>query len=241
MRFNIITLFPDMVESILEFGVIGRALKNKHAELGLLNPRKFADNRHKNIDDRPFGGGPGMVIQYDPLFRAMQALEAEEGGIEELIFLSPQGEQFDHDMAKQFATKDNVTLLCGRYEGVDQRFIDRHVDREISIGDYVLSGGELAACVMIDAIVRLIPGVLGHEQSSATDSFMNGRLGCPQYTRSDILGQSGVPDVLLSGDHDAIEKWRVDQSEEITRQKRPDLLAGTSEHERNVVSSDNNE
>ena len=239
MRFNIITLFPEMIEQVLSYGVIGRACKKGLIEVVSYNPRDYAEDKHRTVDDKPFGGGPGMVMMYDPLFRLVQDLQ-DNGPFDGLDFLTPHGHKFDQGMAKAMSKRQVITLLCGRYEGIDQRFVDQCVDREISIGDFVLSGGELPACMVVDAVARLLPGVLGDDASSASDSFMQSRLGYPQYTRSEILGQSGVPDVLLSGHHQHIESWRAQEAERITRQKRPDLLAGTSGREKDDPCSDKN-
>ncbi|VAW46384.1 tRNA (guanine(37)-N(1))-methyltransferase [hydrothermal vent metagenome] len=228
MKLNIITLFPAMVKDALSFGVIGKAIEHGLLTLNCVNPRDFAANKHNRVDDKPFGGGPGMVMMYDPMQRAMESVK-QQGNMGEVVFLSPQGKQLDQSLCNELATKSCLTLVCGRYEGIDQRFVDEYVDQEISIGDYVISGGEIAACVVIDAIGRQIKGVLGDDESAMTDSFMNGLLGIPQYTRSDLLGQSGVPEVLLSGHHQAISAWREQQATAITKLKRPDLLAGTSE------------
>ncbi len=228
MEINVITLFPQMVEQTLSYGVIGKAIEAGLLKLNCFNPRDFAENKHNRVDDKPFGGGAGMVMMYDPLVRTLEhiATKTEVGTV---VFLSPQGHQLQQAHCNDWAKWSHITLVCGRYEGVDQRFIDEHVDIEISIGDYVISGGEMAACVVIDAMARQQKGVLGSDESADTDSFMNGRLGYPQYTRSEILGQSGVPSVLLSGHHEAIQKWRDVQSLEITKRRRPDLLEGTSE------------
>lgn len=228
MEINVITLFPEMVEQTLSYGVIGKAIESGLIQLNCFNPRDFADNKHNRVDDKPFGGGPGMVMMYDPLIRVVEHIK-EHYKLGQVVFLSPQGRPMQQADCNQWAKQQQITFLCGRYEGVDQRFIDRHVDVEISIGDYVISGGEMAACVAIDALSRQIDGVLGSGDSAETDSFMNGLLGYPQYTRSEKLGQSGVPDVLLSGHHQDIEKWRADQSLKLTKRRRPDLLEGTSE------------
>ncbi len=230
MRFNVITLFPDMVHNALSFGVIGKAIEAGLLEINCVNPRDYAANKHNRVDDKPFGGGAGMVMMYDPLSRAVEAIRSQGGGAH-VVFMSPQGQQLKQSHCNQWAGKAEMTLVCGRYEGIDQRFIDQYVDQEISIGDYVISGGEMAACVVIDAVARQLDGVLGDDESAATDSFMNGQLGVPQYTRSEMLGQSGVPDVLLSGHHQAIEAWRKQQAAEQTHIRRPDLMAGTSESE----------
>lgn len=239
MRFNIITLFPQMIEQVLSYGVIGRAWKKGLIEVVSYNPRDYTEDRHNTVDDKPFGGGPGMVMMYDPLFRAVEHIRSEST-CEGLDFLTPHGQTFDQNMAGEMAKRSVITLLCGRYEGVDQRFVDQCVDREISIGDFVVSGGELPACMVIDAVARLLPGVLGDDASSSSDSFMQSRLGYPQYTRSEILGQSGVPDVLLSGHHERIQRWREQEAERTTRQKRPDLLAGTSGRKNTDPCSDKN-
>ena len=228
MEINVITLFPEMVEQTLGYGVIGKAIEGGLIQLNCFNPRDFADNKHNRVDDKPFGGGPGMVMMYDPLIRVVEHIK-KHYKLGQVVFLSPQGRPMQQADCNQWAKQQQITFLCGRYEGVDQRFIDRHVDVEISIGDYVISGGEMAACVAIDALSRQIDGVLGSGDSAETDSFMNGLLGYPQYTRSEKLGQSGVPDVLLSGHHQDIEKWRADQSLKLTKRRRPDLLEGTSE------------
>lgn len=226
MRLNVITLFPDMVTQALSFGVIGRAIKQGLMTVHTFNPRDFAENKHNTVDDKPFGGGAGMVMMYDPLLRTWQAIQASgQAGL--LYYLSPQGQVVKQSLCNEWAKTDAMTLLCGRYDGIDQRFIDEHVSGELSIGDYVISGGELAACVVIDAIGRQIKGVLGDEDSAKTDSFMTAELAAPQYTRSEILGQSGVPEVLLSGNHQAIAAWRAEQAVKVTKQKRPDLV-GTS-------------
>lgn len=228
MHFNVITLFPDMVKDVLSYGVIGKALESGLLTLQCFNPRDYADNKHNRVDDKPFGGGSGMVMMYDPLCRTLDAINASHDP-GRVVFMTPQGKPLKQQACNSWSTQSAMTLLCGRYEGVDQRFIDRFVDEEISIGDYVISGGEMAACVVIDAVGRQVAGVLGSDESAATDSFMNGQLGYPQYTRSELLGQSGVPDVLLSGHHLAIQQWRDEQSAALTKQRRPDLLEGTSE------------
>lgn len=228
MNFNVITLFPEALEDMLSFGVIGRAIKDKRIKITFFNPRDWSENKHRRVDDRPFGGGAGMLMMYDPLYRTLMAIKDQDADTR-VIYLSPQGRPLKQPVCNQLATVNSITLLCGRYEGVDQRFIDEHVDQELSLGDYVISGGELAAAVLIDAVSRQIPGVLGDETSAQDDSFMTGHLGYPQFTRSEILGQSGVPEVLLSGDHKKIAAWRVAQALERTKQRRPDLMEGTSE------------
>ena len=218
-----------MVKQTLSYGVLGKAIEQGLLVLNCFTPRDFADNKHRRVDDKPFGGGAGMVMMYDPLIKTLDHIKRLGSNLGQVIFLSPQGEKMLQSHCNEWAKQENITLICGRYEGVDQRFIEEHVDLEISIGDYVISGGEMAACVAIDALGRQIEGVLGSEESAASDSFMNGRLGYPQYTRSDLLGQSGVPSVLLSGHHEDIRKWRDDQSLKLTKMRRPELLEGTSE------------
>ncbi|WP_223789784.1 tRNA (guanosine(37)-N1)-methyltransferase TrmD [Marinicella meishanensis] len=228
MHINVLTLFPQMVEDALSYGVIGKAIEQGLVTVKCINPRDFAENKHQRVDDKPFGGGPGMVMMYDPLFRALRSIgqTAETGPV---LCMSPQGDTLCQHHCNEWAQLPQITLVCGRYEGIDQRFIEAHVDQEISIGDYVISGGEMAACVVIDATIRQLAGVLGDSESAETDSFMTGQLGMPQYTRSELLGQSGVPAVLLSGHHQAIDSWRQEQAKQLTQHRRPDLLEGTSE------------
>ena len=228
MEVNVISLFPQMIEQALSHGVIGKAMQSGIVNLNCFNPRDFAENKHNRVDDKPFGGGAGMVMMYDPLFRTLEHISTETN-IGLVVYLSPQGTKMQQAHCNEWSELQHITFVCGRYEGVDQRFIDQHVDIEISIGDYVISGGEMAACVAIDAMARQIKGVLGSEESAQSDSFMNGRLGYPQFTRSEILGQSGVPSVLLSGHHQDIQQWRDEQALELTKRRRPELLEGTSE------------
>lgn len=228
MEVNVISIFPQMVEQALSHGVIGKALQSGIINLNCFNPRDFAENKHNRVDDKPFGGGAGMVMMYDPLFRTLEHISSKTN-VGLVVYLSPQGVKMKQAHCNQWADLQHITFVCGRYEGVDQRFIDQHVDVEISMGDYVISGGEMAACVAIDATARQIKGVLGSDESAQSDSFMNGRLGYPQFTRSELLGQSGVPPVLLSGHHQEIQKWRDDQALELTKRRRPELLEGTSE------------
>jgi tRNA (guanine37-N1)-methyltransferase len=228
MEINVISLFPQMVEQALSHGVIGKALQSGLIKLNCFNPRDFAENKHNRVDDKPFGGGAGMVMMYDPLLRTLEHI-SKKTNVGLVVYLSPQGNQMQQAHCNQWSELQHITFVCGRYEGVDQRFIDQHVDVEISIGDYVISGGEMAACVAIDAIARQVKGVLGSEESAQSDSFMNGRLGYPQYTRSELLGRSGVPSVLLSGHHKDIQLWRDEQALELTKRRRPELLEGTSE------------
>lgn len=224
MWFGIITLFPEMF-STLDSGVTGRALKEKRVHVTCWNPRDFTKNKHQNVDDRPYGGGPGMVMMAEPLRDAIQAAKKAAPKPPLVIHLSPQGKRFDQEAARMMLQREDVILIAGRYEGIDERLLASEADEEWSIGDYVLSGGELAAMVMVDAITRLIPGVLGNEQSAKEDSFGSGLLEYPQYTRPEMFEGAAIPDVLMSGNHALIERWRLKQSLGRTWQKRPDLLA----------------
>ena len=223
MKFTVITLFPEMVENTLTYGVIGKALEKGLIELETINPRDFSNDKHKRVDDRPFGGGAGMVMMYDPLAATVEHLEQQHKNIR-LSFLTPSGKQLNQDTVNQLATEQHIVLLCGRYEGIDQRFIEKYVDDEISLGDFVISGGEIAAATIIDAVTRQLPEVLGDEDSAKTDSFMQNTLGPPQYTRSSLLKTEGVPEVLLSGNHAKIALWREQKALEVTKEKRPDLI-----------------
>ena len=223
IKFTVITIFPQMVTDVLAYGVIGKAIDKGLIEIQTLNPRDFSTDKHHRVDDRPFGGGAGMVMMYDPLATTLEYLSKQDKDLR-LNFLSPHGKKLNQNMVNKFAKLKHIVLLCGRYEGIDQRFIDNYVDNEISLGDFVISGGELAAAIIIDAVARQIPKVLGDEDSAKTDSFMQNMLTAPQYTRSEKLKTKGVPEVLLSGNHAKIAKWRADKALEITKLKRPDLL-----------------
>lgn len=226
MHIDIISIFPELVRHWFSQGVIGRALQKKEdppAALYYWNPREYSDDRHQRVDDRPFGGGPGMVMQYEPLARVAQAINA--GGDKPLhIYLSPQGSTFNHTFASELARKPRLALWCGRYEGIDQRFIDEYIDAEISIGDFVLSGGEIAAAIVIDAVLRLVPGVLGDEQSALEDSFQQKLLDHPHYTRPENTATIRAPEILLSGNHALIERWRLKQALGRTFLHRPDIF-----------------
>ena len=222
MRIDVVTLFPDMIRDSCGYGIPRIAMEKGLLELGTWNPRDYADNRHRSVDDRPYGGGPGMVMQVQPVADAIKAARAQGAG--PVIYLSPQGKRLDQDALRRFAELPHMILLAGRYEGIDERLIERQVDEEWSIGDYVLSGGEPAALVWIDALARLLPGALGDEGSALCDSFMDGLLDYPHYTRPDALDGQSVPDVLLGGNHADIERWRKKQSLGRTWQRRPDLL-----------------
>ncbi len=224
MRIDVVTLFPQMIQAVSENGVCGRALRAGLYELGLWNPRDYTRDRHRTVDDRPYGGGPGMLMLVEPLQLAIQAAKAENPGAK-VIYLSPRGRQFGQADARALAASPGIVLVAGRYEGVDERLIELEVDEELSIGDYVLSGGELGAMVVIDAVTRLIPGVLGHDQSAEQDSFANGLLDCPHYTRPEEYQGLSVPQPLLSGHHEVIRRWRLKQSLGQTWRRRPDLLA----------------
>jgi tRNA (guanine37-N1)-methyltransferase len=226
IHFDCVTLFPQMFAALTESGITGRALKTAHYSLELWNPRDFTSDNYRTVDDRPYGGGPGMVMLAEPLDQAIRAAKARvAGGGRKVIYLSPQGRVFDHAKVMELAAGPGAVLLCGRYESVDERLIRRAVDEEISIGDYVLSGGELAAMVLIDAVVRQLPGVLGDEDSAAQDSFVSGLLDCPHYTRPEEYAGERVPPVLLSGNHAEIDRWRLKQALGRTWLRRPDLLA----------------
>lgn len=223
MWFGVITLFPEMFAA-LELGVTGRAIKEKLLQLNLWNPRDFATNKHNSVDDRPYGGGPGMIMMAQPLQAAIATAKQAAPVTPKVIHLSPQGKHFTQAAAETLLTQQSVILIAGRYEGIDERLLALEVDEEWSIGDYILSGGELAAMTMIDTITRLIPGALGHEDSAAQDSLSSGLLKYPQYTRPEVYADISVPEILLSGNHQAIERWRLKQSLGKTWQKRPDLL-----------------
>ena len=232
MRFDVISLFPEMFDAITKYGITSRAKTQKIYVLNVINPREFTADNHKTVDDRPYGGGPGMVMLAEPLAQAIKAAKAANVG-SKVIHLSPRGTSLTHEKVMALSQQQGLILLASRYEGVDERLLESLVDEEISIGDYVLSGGELPAMALIDAIVRQLPGVLGDADSALEDSFVNGLLDCPHYTRpEEYEGAFGkvlrVPDVLLSGNHAKIREWRLKQSLLLTRAKRPDLLAARS-------------
>lgn len=226
MRFDVVTLFPDMVREAAAHGVTGRAIEKELVDLRLWNPREFTHDLHRTVDDRPYGGGPGMVMKVEPLRDAIRAARADCATPAKVIYLSPQGSLLNQAAMVRFAARPRLILLAGRYEGVDERLIESEVDEEWSIGDYVLSGGELAALVLFDAVTRLLPGVLGHAESAVQDSHMTGLLDCPHYTRPEEVAGRRVPDILQSGNHAAIARWRLKQSLGRTWLRRPDLLAG---------------
>ncbi|MFO1350202.1 MAG: tRNA (guanosine(37)-N1)-methyltransferase TrmD [Gammaproteobacteria bacterium] len=228
MRIDVITLFPEIIAGALAHGIPARALDRRLLTLHTWNPRDATHDPHRTVDDRPYGGGPGMVMKVQPLCDILARARAVAGGRGHVIYLSPQGRLLNQAGVRELAARPHLILIAGRYEGVDERFVAAAVDEEWSIGDYVLSGGEFAALVMIDAIVRLLPGALGDAESAAQDSFMAGLLDCPHYTRPEISNGVSVPEVLLSGDHDAIRRWRLQQSLGRTWLRRPDLLAQRS-------------
>ena len=230
MQFDVITLFPEMFAAVTQYGVTRRAAEQAMFELRTWNPRDFTTDKHRSVDDRPYGGGPGMLMMAEPLAQAIVAAKQSQSKAgkakSRVIHLSPQGRPLTHEIVKELLARDEgLILLASRYEGVDERLLTHYVDEEISIGDYVLSGGELAAMVLIDSLVRQIPGVLGDAESAQQDSFVQGLLDCPHYTRPEIYEGEGIPEVLLSGHHAEIEKWRLKQALGRTWQRRPDLLA----------------
>jgi tRNA (guanine37-N1)-methyltransferase len=228
-QFDVITLFPQMFEAVTQSGITARALEKRIYELSLWNPRDFTTDNYKTVDDRPYGGGPGMVMLAEPLEKAINAakLRRQEAGVSRVrvIHLSPQGKPLTHEKVMQLVSEQGLILLASRYEGVDERLLASQVDEEISIGDYVLSGGELPAMVLMDAIVRHLPGALGDADSAVEDSFVDGLLDCPHYTRPEEYKGVKVPEVLMSGNHAKIKQWRLKMSLQRTRTKRPDLLA----------------
>ncbi len=233
LQFDVITLFPEMFAALTQSGVTRRAFEQNKCGLKLWNPRDFTTDRHRTVDDRPYGGGPGMVMMAKPLQDAIQAAKdrqiAAGAQAPKVIYLSPQGQRLSHQKVMQLADLSGVVLLCGRYEAVDQRLLDNCVDEEISLGDFVLSGGEIPAMALMDAVIRQIPGVLHDDASAVEDSFVNGLLDCPHYTRPEVFEGEAVPAVLLGGNHAEIEKWRRQRALEASAQKRPDLIQSARE------------
>ncbi|RDE22636.1 tRNA (guanosine(37)-N1)-methyltransferase TrmD [Motiliproteus coralliicola] len=231
MWVGVVTLFPEMFRAITEHGVTGRALKKGLISLESWNPRDFTHDKHRTVDDRPYGGGPGMLMKVQPLRDAIQAAKAAaqaQAGDKpvKVIYLSPQGRKLDQVGVRELAERDSLVLVAGRYEGIDERLLESEIDEEWSLGDFVVSGGELPAMTLIDAVSRLVPGVLGHEDSATEDSFEDGLLDCPHYTRPELVNEQNVPAVLLSGNHEDIRRWRLKQQLGRTWQRRPDLLDG---------------
>ncbi len=223
MRFDVVTLFPQMIQAMVGEGVTGRAVASGLVDLSLWNPRDYTNDTHRTVDDRPYGGGPGMVMLAEPLQAAITAAREAQPGAR-VAYLSPQGRRLDQAGVRELAERDGTILVAGRYEGVDERLISHHVDEEWSIGDYVLSGGELPALVLMDSVIRLLPGALGDADSAEQDSYMDGLLDCPHYTRPEVFEGETVPEVLRSGDHAAIRRWRLQQSLGRTWIRRPELL-----------------
>ncbi|KMQ75201.1 tRNA (guanosine(37)-N1)-methyltransferase TrmD [Marinobacter subterrani] len=224
MWIGAVSLFPEMFSAVTEHGVTGRAVRDGLLAFRSWNPRDYTHDRHRTVDDRPYGGGPGMLMKIQPLRDAISAAREAAPGKACVVYLSPQGETLNQSVVESLVAEERLILVAGRYEGVDERLIATEVDREVSLGDFVLSGGELAAMAVIDAVTRLIPGALGHAQSAEQDSFADGLLDCPHYTRPEVYEGLAVPDVLLGGHHDQIRRWRLKQSLRRTRQRRPDLL-----------------
>ncbi len=227
MRFDVLTLFPELFAPLLSSGITRRAYESGQVQVNLHNPRDFADGNYRRVDDRPFGGGPGMVMMAEPLSRCLQQAQAQRSAHAPVVLFSPLGQPLNHAMVERWAASEGAVLVCGRYEGIDQRFIDVHVDEQISLGDFVLSGGEIAAMALLDAVARLQPGVLGDADSHAQDSFnpaLDGLLDCPHYTRPETWDGQGVPEALLSGHHAQIERWRREQRLALTARLRPELI-----------------
>lgn len=233
MQFDVVTLFPEMFTALTQSGITRRAFEQKKCALSLWNPRDFTSDKHRTVDDRPYGGGPGMVMMVKPLEAAVQAAKArqtEQGlAAPRVVYMSPQGKTLTHERVMQLTTEPGLVLLCGRYEAVDQRFLDSCVDEEISLGDFVLSGGEIPAMALMDAVIRQLPGVLHDDASAVEDSFVNGLLDCPHYTRPEVYEGAAVPAVLMGGHHVEIEKWRRERALEATARKRPDLIVKARE------------
>ncbi len=243
VQVGVITIFPEILDAVAEFGTIRRAIESGSLGLESLDIRDYASDRRRTVDDRPYGGGPGMVLLPGPLASCIDAAKQRVDG--PVIYLTPQGERFNHAIARELAELSGMILVCGRYEGIDQRIVETRIDREISIGDYVVSGGEFPAMVLLDAVVRLLPGVLGNEESALQDSFSNGMLDCPHYTRPESFEGLNVPQVLLSGNHQEIQRWREQQAFDWTRNRRPDLIESSSrlesENETDLNTVDNHQ
>ncbi len=240
MRFDVVTLFPGLFDALLDFGISGRALDRGLFRFRAWNPRDFATDNYRTVDDRPYGGGPGMVMLAEPLDAALDAIhtESQRDGIEpHAIYFTPRGKPLDHAKVVELAGRPQLTLIAGRYEGVDERFLHRRVHEEISLGDFVLSGGEIPALAVMDAVIRQLPGSLNNAESALQESFVDGLLDAPCYTRPEVYRGESVPEVLMSGNHKAIERWRLQQRLKLTAERRPDLLEkrGLSREEKNLL------
>ncbi|MCB1748186.1 MAG: tRNA (guanosine(37)-N1)-methyltransferase TrmD [Gammaproteobacteria bacterium] len=235
MQFTVVTLFPELIDAFGDVGIVGRSRARGLVDIATVNPRDFAADRRGTVDDAPYGGGPGMVMMVTPLRRAIAAARARSGGRTLVAYLSPQGRRFEQALVAELAAYDHLVLLAGRYEGIDERVIERDVDCELSVGDFIVSGGEVPAMLVIDAITRTLPGALGDARSAVEDSFSDGLLDHPHYTRPEVVDGDAVPPVLLSGDHGAIAAWRRDQRLARTRARRPDLLAAGGKPEPDPV------
>jgi tRNA (guanine37-N1)-methyltransferase len=248
MRFDVVTLFPGLFDALLDFGITGRALDRGLFRFKAWNPRDFATDNYRTVDDRPYGGGPGMVMLAEPLDAAMDAIEAElqqdgTGGANlapHVIYFTPRGRPLDHAKVVELAGRPQLTLIAGRYEGVDERFLRRRVHEEISLGDFVLSGGEIPALAVMDAVIRQLPGSLNNAESALQESFVDGLLDAPCYTRPEVYRGESVPEALMSGNHKAIERWRLQQRLKLTAERRPDLLGkrGLSRAEKDLLDGD---
>lgn len=221
MIFNTISVFPEIFSCLSSYGIIGKAIENKIIEVNSINLRDFSNNKHNKVDDMIYGGGPGMLMTPEPLYEAMHSVKTDQSKV---VYMSPQGQILNNDLIKELSSFEELIILCGHYEGIDQRIVDNYVDYEVSVGDYVVSGGELPAMILIDSISRFIPSVVGNEESVLEDTFYNGLLKYPCYTRPQNFMGLEVPEVLLSGNHKKIEEWRLEKSIENTKKKRPDLL-----------------
>ena len=230
MNISLVSLFPELIHQAASFGVLGRAIKQQQLTLTCFNPRDYAEDKHRTVDDRPYGGGPGMLMKVEPLYKAIMAAKESSSSDAKVVYMSPQGQRLNQQMlVSEAATAYDLILIAGRYEGIDERIIESLVDEEWSIGDYVISGGEIATLVVVDAVTRLIPGVLGDDDSALQDSFMQGLLDYPHYTRPERVNKQSVPDVLLSGDHEAIRRWRLKQALGRTWSRRPDMIDAIKE------------
>lgn len=231
MKIDILTLFPEMFQGFLDISIIGRAVNCNIAKINCINIRDFSKDKHKRVDDYPFGGGPGMVMGPEPIFNAIEAIKSENSRI---IYLSPKGRTYNQKIANSLSLEEHLIMLCGHYEGIDNRIIENYIDDEISVGDYVLTGGEIAAMAVIDSVVRLLPGVLNNQESYMDESHYNGLLEYPHYTRPRIFNGIEVPEVLLSGNHKKIDEWRKYQSLKITYERRPDLIENKDFNEKEL-------